>query len=169
MKLIAEVAGEKYQLSMEQADASVVADIEGRRYEARVRETGPGTYLLITDGRVYECRVNRGRGKREAFEVGIGSHAYAVTLADPKRLRSAQMSGAHDADASVQIVAPMPGKVVRVLVETGAQVEAGDGLVIVEAMKMQNEMKSPRAGTVTALHAEAGATVNAGDLLVVVE
>jgi biotin carboxyl carrier protein len=63
----------------------------------------------------------------------------------------------------------MPGKIVRVLIEEGAQVEAGAGLVVVEAMKMQNELKSPKAGTVTELRARAGATVNAGDVLVVVE
>ena len=169
MKLIAEVAGERYQLAVKQSGTSVSAEIDGRRYEMRATEMGSAVYLLIVDGRVYECRVDRGRGKRETFEVRVGSHAYAVTLTDPKRLRGAQASGAHAGDASAQIVAPMPGKVVRVLVEAGAQVEAGDGLVIVEAMKMQNEMKSPRAGTVTALHAEAGATVNAGDVLVVVE
>jgi biotin carboxyl carrier protein len=63
----------------------------------------------------------------------------------------------------------MPGKVVRVLVEAGASVEAGDGLVVVEAMKMQNELKSPKGGTVVEIRAGAGATVNAGDVLVVVE
>jgi biotin carboxyl carrier protein len=63
----------------------------------------------------------------------------------------------------------MPGKVVRVLVEQGAQVEAGDGIVVVEAMKMQNEMKSPRAGIVTTLNAQAGATVKAGEVLAVIE
>ena len=63
----------------------------------------------------------------------------------------------------------MPGKVVRVLVEQGASVKAGDALIVVEAMKMQNEMKSPRDGTVTTLKDVTGATVNAGDVLAVVE
>ena len=63
----------------------------------------------------------------------------------------------------------MPGKVVRVLVERGQEVEAGAGLVVVEAMKMQNELKSPKAGTVVELRAAPGATVNAGDVLVVIE
>jgi len=63
----------------------------------------------------------------------------------------------------------MPGKVVRVLVEAGQQVEVGQGVVVVEAMKMQNEMKSPKAGTVAEIRAEAGATVNAGDVLAVIE
>jgi biotin carboxyl carrier protein len=67
------------------------------------------------------------------------------------------------------VLAPMPGKVVRVLVEEGQEVEAGAGLVVVEAMKMQNELKSPKKGTVAELRARPGATVNAGDVLAVVE
>jgi biotin carboxyl carrier protein len=63
----------------------------------------------------------------------------------------------------------MPGKIVRVLVEVGAQVETGTGIVVVEAMKMQNEMKSPKAGVVVSINAETGATVNAGDVLAVIE
>ena len=63
----------------------------------------------------------------------------------------------------------MPGKVVRVMVEAGAEVEAGDGIVVVEAMKMQNEMKSPRAGKVLTVNVEVGTTVNGGDVLAVIE
>ncbi|HKQ50935.1 MAG TPA: acetyl-CoA carboxylase biotin carboxyl carrier protein subunit, partial [Pyrinomonadaceae bacterium] len=97
-----------------------------------------------------------------------GGQVYAVTLADPKRLRGAAVSGGH-AHGSSEIVAPMPGKVVRVLVEAGAEVEAGAGVVIVEAMKMQNEMKSPKAGRVASVQVREGATVNAGDVLAVIE
>jgi biotin carboxyl carrier protein len=63
----------------------------------------------------------------------------------------------------------MPGKVVRVLVEVGVKVEAGAGIVVVEAMKMQNEMKAPKSGTVVSLTAVPGATVNAGDVLAMIE
>jgi biotin carboxyl carrier protein len=83
-------------------------------------------------------------------------------------LRAAGAGGAQNQGRAV-VVASIPGKIVRVLVEEGAAVEAGDGLVVVEAMKMQNELKSPKAGTVVELRARAGATVNAGDVLVVVE
>jgi len=78
------------------------------------------------------------------------------------------VAGGHDAGRA-QVAAPMPGKVVRVLVERGQAVEAGAGLVVVEAMKMQNELKSPKSGTVVELRVEAGATVNAGELLAVIE
>jgi biotin carboxyl carrier protein len=166
MKLKAEVAGYHHELSIRREGTRLAAEIDERRYALEARETGAGIYLLIADGRVYECRVDR---ERSRFNVRIGNHVYSVALADPKRLRGAQGSGAHDDGGSAQVVAPMPGKVVRVLVPVGAQVEAGDGLVVVEAMKMQNEMKSPKVGTVTAIHAEVGATVNAGDVLVIVE
>ena len=72
-------------------------------------------------------------------------------------------------DGVIQIVAAMPGKVVRLLVEVGEEVQAQQGIVTVEAMKMQNEMKSPKAGTVIAVNVHAGATVNAGDVLAVIE
>jgi biotin carboxyl carrier protein len=169
MKLTAEIAGEKHELNIRSSGAQVMAEIDGRRYEVEASASGPGLHLLIFNGRVYECRVDRGRRPRDVFDVNVCGHNYSVALTDPKRLRGALASGAHAGDATAHIVAPMPGKVVRVIVEVGTRVEAGDGLLVVEAMKMQNEMKSPRAGTVMALHATAGATVNAGDVLAVVE
>ena len=169
MKLTADIAGDQHELNIRRDGMRVAAEIDERAYEIEAREIGAGVYLLIVDGRVYECRVDRGVGARDTFNVQVGGHNYAVSLADPKRLRGAQASGAHTAEGSAQIIAPMPGKIVRVLVRQGAQVEAGDGLVVVEAMKMQNELKSPKAGTVVTVHAQVGVTVNAGDVLVVVE
>lgn len=145
-----------------------MALIDGRRYELEVRRPSAGVYLLLVGHKVFECRVGRTGARRDQLEVHLGGHAHTVTLTDPKRLRGAKASGA-SADGAAQLVAPMPGKVVRVLVEQGAQVRAGDGIVVVEAMKMQNEMKSPRAGTVKELHAATGATVNAGEVLAVIE
>jgi biotin carboxyl carrier protein len=100
--------------------------------------------------------------------VQTGKQSYTVKLTDPKRLRAGQSAGAQ-ADGAAQVVAVMPGKVVRVLVEQGETIEAGQGIVVVEAMKMQNELKSPRAGRVVELQARPGATVNAGDVLAVIE
>jgi biotin carboxyl carrier protein len=96
-----------------------------------------------------------------------GRH-YEVALVDPKRLRSAQSQGG-DHTGAAEIVSPMPGKIVRVLVKPGDKVEAGAGVVVVEAMKMQNEMKAPKAGTVVSIEVTEGATVNAGDVLAVIE
>jgi biotin carboxyl carrier protein len=168
MKLTAELAGEKHELDIKHDESRVVAEVDGRRYEVEARSSQPGVYLLLAGGHVYECRVDHVRAKREEVEVTVGAQAYAVTLGDPKRLRGAQSLAGH-MDGTIQIIAPMPGKVVRVLVAVGAEVEAGAGLVVVEAMKMQNEMKSPKAGKVTSINVTTGATVNAGDVLAVVE
>jgi biotin carboxyl carrier protein len=168
MKLTAEIAGEHQELQFRVEGALVFAEVDGRSYRLEARALREGVHLLMLNGRVYECRVEVDEVRREASEVHVGNHAYKVRLIDPKRLRGGQSTGAQ-ADGAAQLVAPMPGKVVRVLVEQGAQVEAGDRIVVVEAMKMQNEMKAPRAGTVTALHARAGTTVKAGEVLAVIE
>ena len=170
MKLNAEVDGEEVALKVRREGGRVFADVGGRQYELKARRVGDSEYLLLNEGRVYECRVGAAQGARGrgALVVSVGESEYAVTLTDPKHLRGARVAGGHDAGRA-QVVAPMPGKVVRVLVERGQAVEAGAGLVVVEAMKMQNELKSPKSGTVVELRVEAGATVNAGELLAVIE
>lgn len=168
MKLLADISGEKHSVRIEREGSRVVAEIDGRKVEATLQETEQGGYLLIIDGRVYDCRASLESAQVERATVRVRSSLYTVAISDPKRLRAAVNASAHT-DATAQIVAQMPGKVVRVHVELGSQVEAGDTILVVEAMKMQNEMKSPKAGTVSVLNAEAGQTVNAGDVLAVIE
>jgi biotin carboxyl carrier protein len=168
MKLIAEIEGEKSHLELRREGEAASAEVEGRRYRLEVREPEPGVFLLLHEGRVYECRVGGAGASAGGAEVRVGNNSYRVRLSDPKRLRAAGAAAGHKGGRA-QVLAPMPGKVVRVLVEEGQEVEAGAGLVVVEAMKMQNELKSPKAGTVAELHAREGATVNAGDVLAVVE
>lgn len=140
-------------------------DIDGRSYQIEIRETSSGVYLLLDGDELHRCRVE---ASGNTFIVAIGGNNYDVEIIDPKRLRSGQTSGAHDHGAA-EITSPMPGKVVRVLVEAGATVEAGAGVLVVEAMKMQNELKSPKAGVVVSINAHVGATVTAGEVLAVIE
>ncbi|MBV9958990.1 MAG: biotin/lipoyl-binding protein [Acidobacteria bacterium] len=170
MKLTAELDGAEQQIELRREGERVWARVDGRSYELSVRETEAGAYLLIDDGRVYECRVESTHAQPDAVQVHVRTQTYALTLSDPKRLRGGHGgAGGHGVDGSAQIVAPMPGKIVRVLVEVGAAVKAGDGIIVVEAMKMQNEMKAPRDGVVSEIHAASGATVNAGDILATIE
>jgi biotin carboxyl carrier protein len=170
MKLKAQLSGTEHDVSLTIADNSTVVEVDGRRYEIAVRERVRGELVLVNGVHVYKCRVlhKRDPGAGEAFEVALRGRNYDITIIDPKRLRSGQSTAAHHAGAA-EIVSPMPGKIVRVLVEAGANVAAGDGVIVVEAMKMQNEMKAPKAGVVISINAAEGATVNAGDVLAVIE
>ena len=168
MKLQAAIAESQIDIELHQRGSQVFAVLDGRKYEVDVHHSRENQYQLIHDGRVFDCRVEGLVASGAVVDVIVGSTSHAVTLTDPKRLRSALAFGGHG-DGAARMVAPMPGKVVRVLVEAGQQVEAGSGIAVVEAMKMQNEMKSPKQGTVAAFNVEVGATVNGGDLLVVIE
>ncbi|MDQ5844944.1 MAG: hypothetical protein M3539_06565 [Acidobacteriota bacterium] len=168
MKLKAHLGANEHDVFLDLSSGSAIAEIDGRRYDVEVRELSNGVYLLISGTKVFRCRVETKRDSRMSFEVALQGRAFDITIIDPKRLRSGQTSGAHGHGAA-EIVSPMPGKVVRLLVEVGQNVEAGAGIVVVEAMKMQNEMKSPKAGVVVSINAEAGATVSAGDVLAVIE
>jgi biotin carboxyl carrier protein len=171
MKLHAQLTNTGHEVSLNVGSERAIAEVDGRHYELEVREFPDGVYLLLNGTNVYKCRVERKRESAHGgstLEVALRGLVHRVTIIDPKRLRSGQSSGAHG-HGSAEVISPMPGKVVRVLVEAGAQVEAGAGIIVVEAMKMQNELKSPKAGVVVSINAEAGATVNAGDVLAVIE
>jgi biotin carboxyl carrier protein len=167
VKLFAEHEGEKHEIAIKTEGLSVFAEIDGRKYEFEARIVEPNTYLFNHDGKIFECYVapkNAGGVTR----VRQGTKSFDFQLSDPKRLRGAANLEAN-ADGIATIVTQMPGKVVRVLVAPGQEVKIGDGIIIVEAMKMQNEMKSPKDGTVKEVCFEIGATVNAGDILAVIE
>ena len=173
MKLKAQLAGldHDFSLDLNESGGSISAAVDGREYEIEFRELSGGQYLLLLDGRVSKARVESRHGSHGSpgmLEVDLAGHTYEITVVDPKRLRTGDTTAAHGA-GTAQIVSPMPGKVVRVLVEQGAQVETGAGVIVVEAMKMQNELKSPKAGTVVSINAEVGATVSAGDVLAEIE
>ncbi len=168
MKLRAAIAEFETDIQIWRVGRRFSATIGDRHYELDLHESNAGGYLLIYDGHVFDCRIEGRPESGKSVDVIVGKTHYSVTLTDSKRLRGATSAAAHG-DAAARIIAPMPGKVVRVLVEVGVQVEAGAGIVTVEAMKMQNEMKSPKAGTVVAVNVQADATVNAGDVLAIIE
>jgi len=168
MKLHATIDDSQFDVEIRPDGRRVFALIDERSYELEVRESGSRNYLMISDGRVFDCRVDGRPESGKPVSVLVGPNEYAVTVTDPKRLRGAASAGVH-ADGAARIVAPMPGKVVSVLVQIGDDIEAGAGIAVVEAMKMQNEMKAPKAGTVVTLNVEVGTTVNGGDVLAIIE
>jgi biotin carboxyl carrier protein len=120
---------------------------------------------LLVDGHSYEIKREQ---TATDLHMWVGSTRFAVELRDPRSLRSRQKAAGDDKGPK-KLLAPMPGRIVRVLVAENAEVEAGQGIVVVEAMKMQNEIKSPKKGIVKKILAIAGAAVNPGDVLAIVE
>ena len=168
MKLKAIIGDREEELLFKLEEGQISAEIGGRVYTLQVRDLQTKSYLFFLNTNVHECRVSERAGSKDTFDVTIHGRSHEVTIVDPKRLRSGQNSDRHHQGVA-EILAPMPGKVVRVQTEAGASVEKGEGVVVVEAMKMQNEMKSPRAGVVVSIKVKPGDTVNAGDVLAVIE
>jgi len=167
MKLKA-ITESEVEVDIRVAAARVSAVVDGRKYELEFNRTTETGCVLRHEGRVFDCRIDGPVESGAPLIVTVARHRHALTLIDPKRLRSALAAGAHG-EGAARISAPMPGKVVRVLVAPGQKVSAGDGILVVEAMKMQNEMKSPKNGIVTTVTVKVGVTVNGGDLLAVIE
>jgi biotin carboxyl carrier protein len=136
----------------------------GVERSASVVEVEPAVYSVLAGERSYEARVSCDAGR---MTIRIAGRSYEASVADPRAWR--QPSGVPSAQGRESVTAPMPGRVVRVLVAEGDRVESGQGLVVVEAMKMQNEIQAPKAGRVVALPVETGAAVAAGDVLAAVE
>lgn len=162
MKLLAEVGEQKFEIKIEREAEKVFAEIDGRHYELEASEPESNVFLLKNKNRIYQIYVAPNN------LVSIGNHQFEINLIDPKRLRGS--SGAGDqSDGISEIKTAMPGKVVRILAEKGAEIRQGEGVIVVEAMKMQNEMKSPKDGIIKEIRFAEGATVNAGDILAVIE
>ena len=137
---------------------------DGPVRSAHVETPEPGVYSVILDGRSYDARVEETPG---GLVVVIDGFRFEIAVHDPRRW--SRQAGARGSGGVETVAAPMPGKVVRVLVSPGDTVEAGQGLLVVEAMKMQNEMKATRAGRILTVGAKEGATVSAGEILATIE
>src|SRR5229473_8201795 len=118
MKLHATIAGSQIDIQIRGEGSHINAEIDGRPYELKVRESRSSRVLLILNGEVFDCRVEGRAESGKEVEVSVGTARFAVTLTDPKRLRGASGASGH-ADEAARIVAPMPGKVVRVLASVG--------------------------------------------------
>lgn len=145
------IGGREIEARVENDGDNWRIDIGDGPREASVLEVEPGVYSVLIEGRSFQIRTD---------EID-------VIIEDPREPRKAGVLAGLEGRQT--IAAPMPGKVIRLLVAEGAEVHRGQGLVVIEAMKMQNELKSPKDGRVVSLPAEEGAAVGAGQVLAVVE
>jgi biotin carboxyl carrier protein len=159
------INGRNYRLELVREQGSWRCRLDGRSLAIDAVAAGTDRLSLLIDGKSYE--IKRERIASDTY-VWVGNAGYAAEVCDPRSLLARQ-GKAGDESGPRKLVASMPGKIVRVLVEENAEVDAGQGIVVVEAMKMQNEIKSPKKGRVQKLMARPGANVNAGDVLAIVE
>lgn len=161
----AHVDGRSLRVEVQERDGLYHVSLDGRALTVDFRELGRGFASLLIDGRSHEVGLERHAGG--AWSVHAGGALHALELHGARRGVAAGV--AKPPSGPTKVNAPMPGKIVRVLVAAGAEVEAGQGLIVMEAMKMENELRAPRAGRLRAVHVREGQAVETGTLLAVIE
>ena len=159
------VADRVHRVELEKIESGWRCKVDGQETLLDAVSTQDGVLSILLDGKSYEIKQeNTGTD----FNIVVGGLRFPTQIRDPRSLRSRR--GADSGTEGVKkIVAPMPGKVVRILAQPGTAVEHGQGVIVIEAMKMQNELKSPKKGIVKKLTVHEGAAVEAGQSLAEVE
>jgi len=158
------IDGKNHRLDLNQVEGRWTCRLDGREIAVDAVLARPDVLSLRIDNKAYEVKCERVGSE---MHLWVGSVRFAAEVRDPRSFRGRVRAA--DDHGPKKLLAPMPGRVVRVLVSQGAEVEAGTGVLVVEAMKMQNEVKSPKKGTVQKILATEGDAVNAGDVLAIVE
>lgn len=158
------IDGKSYRLDLTQTEGGWSCRVDGRDVDVDAVLARPNVLSLRLGNKAYEVKCERVGAD---VHVWVGSQRFAAEVRDPRALRS--RTRAADDQGPKKLTAPMPGKVVRILLSQGSEVEPGTGVLVVEAMKMQNEVKSPKKGTIQKILVSEGAAVNAGDVLAIVE
>src|SRR5580704_14039125 len=159
------IDGKNYRLELERVEAGWRCRLDGREIQMDAVLARRDVLSVLIAGKAYEIKRER---TATDMHLWVGSVRYLAELHDPRSLRG-RRGATEDDKGPKKLLAPMPGKVVRVLIGEEQPVEAGQSILVVEAMKMQNEIKSPKKGTVRKIVAAEGTNVNAGDVLAIVE
>ena len=164
------IYGKVYRINLKKAPVPEHPDrwtcrLDNRELIVDAIQLGPNALSIVLNGKSFEVRRE---SLTEGQRIFIGGSQYDVALQDTRSLKTKKRA-AEDTAGPLKLTAAMPGKVVRVLANEGDTLKAGMGIVVVEAMKMQNELRSPKDGRLKQLLAREGMNVNAGDVLAVLE
>ena len=159
------IAGNTQRVELIHGESGWLCKLNGREFPLDIISTGEGIFSILINGKSYEIKQENTTAETN---IVVGHQRFNAVVRDPRSLRSRRRADT-GAEGVKKITAPMPGKVVRILAPAGTEIEAGQGVLVIEAMKMQNELKSPRKGMVTKLNVTAGAAVEAGQVLAEVE
>jgi len=159
------IDGKNHRLELNKVDGRWECTLDGEKMNVDAVIARPNVLSLIVDGQAFEV-------KREMtatdLHLWVKSARFPVDVRDPRSLRS-RRAAAGGVEGPQKLMAPMPGKIVRILAPPGTAVAAGQGVLVIEAMKMQNELKSPKDGAVKQIVVAEGASVTAGEVLAIVE
>ena len=170
MRFQIEVGGRTREVTVIRMGEGFAVTVDRRRFSVDAVRVDAHTLSLVVDnGRSHEVTLVRDTAAASSLQLTVRVGTTSVIVGLNGRRRAAVQAAAGAGAGPQRVVAPMPGKVVRVPVTTGERVRAGQALVVVEAMKMENELRAGREGTVADLHAREGMSVEAGALLVVVQ
>ncbi len=159
------VADKSHRVELHKEGNQWRCKLDGRDVLLDAIATQDGVFSILLNGKSYEVKQeNTGTD----VNIVVGCQRFPAQVRDPRSLRSRRVGDA-GSQGPKKITAPMPGKVVRILAPAGTSVEHGQGVIVIEAMKMQNELKSPKKGTVSKLNVSEGAAVEAGQALAEVE
>lgn len=164
MKVSIDLNGKPSTVEVTRNENGVCFSIDGTPVDADVAEIHSGAYSVLIGGQSLEVRIDP---KTDHLLVLVAGREYTASVSDPREWKR-KHGGSVASEGRQQVVAPMPGKVVRILAKAGDKIEAGQGILVVEAMKMQNEVKAPKSGQVEKVLVAEGQSVNAGDVLAVV-
>ncbi len=159
------IGGRIYRLELQKKEEHWECRLDGREVSIHAVQVSADTLSMLIDGRSFEVKHEPTREGATVFVRGI---RYEVSVEDPRSWRG-RTRAAQDETGPQKLIASMPGKVVRVLAHEGDAIVSGQGIAVVEAMKMQNEIRSPRGGVLKRLLAHEGMKVNAGEVLAIVE
>ncbi len=159
------IDGQSYRVELTRTATGWACKLSGRELAVDAVLTRPDVLSILIGGTAYE--VKRERTPTDVHMV-VGSTRYSAEVRDPRSLRN-RRAAAGFGEGPQKLLAPMPGKIVRLLVPEKTTVEAGQGVLVIEAMKMQNELKSPKKGVVQQILTSEGAAVGAGEVLAIVE
>lgn len=160
------IAGRTERVGLRRGAGGWECTLAGRPLAADIVEVRPGVFSILLGGQAFELQVER---DDDHYRVHSRGAEVVAVVADPRRWQGQRRGAGLAAEGRQAVQAPMPGKVIAVLVQAGQQVESGQGLVVVEAMKMQNEIPAPKKGVVERVVVRAGDTVEHGQTLVVVD
>ena len=159
------IDGKNHRLELNQVEGRWECMLDGEKLNVDAVIARPNVLSLIVEGQAFEVKRER---TATDLHLWVKSARFAVDVRDPRSLRSRRAAGG-GVEGPQKLHAPMPGKIVRVLAPAGTAVSAGQGVLVIEAMKMQNELKSPKDGVVKQVVVGEGTSVTAGEVLAIVE